>query len=180
MVLGVLGMKGGGTLEHFELDADDVPVLMGTLGKALGTFGAFVAGSDALVEYIMQKARSYIYTTASPPAVAEATLASLKIAREENWRREHLQELVVRFRAGAKSLGLSLWESESPIQPVLVGDNHRAVAISSALRARGFFVQAIRPPTVPKGSARLRVTFSALHELEQLDRLLDAFSDIFS
>jgi len=178
--LGVLGMKGGGTLEHFELDADDVPVLMGTLGKALGTFGAFVAGSDALVEYIMQKARSYIYTTASPPAVAEATRASLKIAREENWRREHLQELVVRFRAGAKSLGLSLWESESPIQPVLVGDNHRAVAISSALRARGFFVQAIRPPTVPKGSARLRVTFSALHELEQLDRLLDAFSDIFS
>ncbi|MBT8420266.1 MAG: 8-amino-7-oxononanoate synthase, partial [Gammaproteobacteria bacterium] len=107
--LGVLGASGGGTLAHFGLNSDAVPILMGTLGKSLGTFGAFVAGDDAVVEYLMQKARPFIFTTALPPAVAEATRTSLAIAREENWRREHLIALVTRFRAGAKSLGLTLW-----------------------------------------------------------------------
>jgi len=177
--LGVFGANGGGSLEHFGLGVGEVPILMGTLGKALGTFGAFVAGNHAVVEYIMQKARSFIYTTASPPALAEATRASLGIVREEPWRREHLRELVARFRAGAEALGLSLWDSASPIQPIMVGDTHRAMAISAALRERGLFIQAIRPPTVPKNSARLRITFSALHRVEQVDRLLDALSDVF-
>nr|VFK52445.1 MAG: 8-amino-7-oxononanoate synthase [Candidatus Kentron sp. TUN]VFK52970.1 MAG: 8-amino-7-oxononanoate synthase [Candidatus Kentron sp. TUN] len=176
---GVLGANGRGSLEHFGLGVGEIPILMGTLGKALGTFGAFVAGNHAVVEYLMQKARSFIYTTASPPALAEATRASLKIAREEGWRREHLVDLVTRFRAGANSLGLSLWKSESPIQPVMIGDTHRATAISAALRERGLFVQAIRPPTVPKNTARLRITFSALHETAQVDRLLDALADVF-
>nr|VFJ86961.1 MAG: 8-amino-7-oxononanoate synthase [Candidatus Kentron sp. LFY] len=177
--IGVLGANGGGSLAHFGLGVDQVPILMGTLGKALGTFGAFVAGSHEVVEYLMQKARPFIYTTASPPALAEATRASLGIVRQEAWRREHLRELVTRFRAGANRLGLSLWESETPIQPVSIGDTQRAMAISATLRERGFFIQAIRPPTVPQNSARLRITFSALHETEQVDRLLDALSDVF-
>nr|VFK15548.1 MAG: 8-amino-7-oxononanoate synthase [Candidatus Kentron sp. LFY] len=177
--IGVLGANGGGSLAHFGLGVDQVPILMGTLGKALGTFGAFVAGNHAIVEYILQKARPFIYTTASPPALAEAARASLGIVRQEAWRREHLQELVTRFRAGANRLGLSLWESETPIQPVSIGDTQRAMAISATLRERGFFIQAIRPPTVPQNSARLRITFSALHETEQVDRLLDALSDVF-
>nr|VFK63413.1 MAG: 8-amino-7-oxononanoate synthase [Candidatus Kentron sp. UNK]VFK71656.1 MAG: 8-amino-7-oxononanoate synthase [Candidatus Kentron sp. UNK] len=177
--IGVLGANGGGSLERFGLGPGEVPILMGTLGKALGTFGAFVAGDDAVVEYLMQKARPFIFTTALPPALAEATRASLRIAREENWRRAHLRELVTQFRAGAHCLGLSLWMSESPIQPILIGDTHRATAISAALRKRGLFIQAIRPPTVPKGSARLRITFSALHEAEQVDRLLGALGEVF-
>ncbi|VFM96054.1 MAG: 8-amino-7-oxononanoate synthase [Candidatus Kentron sp. G] len=178
--LGVLGKNGGGSLEHFGLGSGAVPILMGTLGKALGVFGAFVAGDHAVVEYLMQKARPFIFTTALPPAVAEAVRASLAIVGEEPWRREHLMGLVARFRAGAEGLGLTLWPSTTPIQPVLVGDSHRAVAISAVLRKKGFFVQAIRPPTVPKGGARLRITFSATHEPAQVDRLLDALSDVFS
>nr|VFJ89892.1 MAG: 8-amino-7-oxononanoate synthase [Candidatus Kentron sp. H]VFJ90915.1 MAG: 8-amino-7-oxononanoate synthase [Candidatus Kentron sp. H]VFJ97925.1 MAG: 8-amino-7-oxononanoate synthase [Candidatus Kentron sp. H] len=178
--LGVLGENGGGTLEHFGLDANDVPLLMGTLGKALGTFGAFVAGEETVIEYLMQKARPFIFTTALPPAVAEAARESLAIVREESWRREHLRALVARFRAGAKSLGLTLEESATPIQPVLVGEAKQAVAISTALRERGLFVQAIRPPTVPKDTARLRITFSATHEAGQVDRLLDGLSEVFS
>lgn len=177
--IGVLGKNGGGSLSHFGLGVDAVPILMGTLGKALGTFGAFVAGDHAVVEYIMQKARPFIYTTASPPALAEATRASLAIAREEGWRREHLRKLVARFRAGANDLGLALLASESPIQPVLIGDTHRAMAIGAALRERGFFIQAIRPPTVPKGTSRLRITFSATHEPAQVERLLAALSEVF-
>nr|VFK19078.1 MAG: 8-amino-7-oxononanoate synthase [Candidatus Kentron sp. LPFa] len=177
--IGVLGANGGGSLERFGLGVDAVPILMGTLGKALGTFGAFVAGDHAVVEYLMQKARPFTFTTALPPAIAEATRTSLRIAREENWRRAHLRELVTQFRAGAHCLGLSLWMSESPIQPILIGDTHRATAISAALRKRALFIQAIRPPTVPKGSARLRITFSALHEAAQVDRLLEALEEVF-
>nr|VFJ63080.1 MAG: 8-amino-7-oxononanoate synthase [Candidatus Kentron sp. FW] len=177
--LGVLGANGGGSLSHFGLGVEQVPILMGTLGKALGTFGAFVAGNHTVMEYLMQKARPFIYTTASPPALAEATRTSLAIAREEGWRREHLVDLIARFRTGAERLGLSLLASASPIQPVLIGDTHRAMAISTTLRERGLFIQAIRPPTVPKGSARLRITFSAAHEEEQVDRLLDALGEVF-
>jgi len=171
--LGVLGAKGGGVLEHYGLDQSDVPVLVGTLGKAFGTFGAFVAGPDALIELLIQKARTYIYTTALPPAVAEATRASLRIVRAESWRRDKLKRLTERFRQGAGQIGLELMPSPSPIQPILLGDSRKATAFSEALLAAGILVGAIRPPTVPQGSARLRVTFSAAHEDAQVDRLLN-------
>nr|VFK08248.1 MAG: 8-amino-7-oxononanoate synthase [Candidatus Kentron sp. LPFa]VFK24073.1 MAG: 8-amino-7-oxononanoate synthase [Candidatus Kentron sp. LPFa] len=177
--IGVLGANGSGSLERFGLGVDAVPILMGTLGKALGTFGAFVAGDDAVIEYLMQKARSFLFTTALPPAVAEATRTSLRIVREEGWRREHLKKLIARFRVGANRLGLPLWASESPIQPVLIGCTRRAIAISAALRKRGLFIQAIRPPTVPNKTARLRITFSASHEVEQVDRLLEGLGEVF-
>jgi 8-amino-7-oxononanoate synthase len=172
--LSVIGEHGGGLLDYYGLKQDDVPVLMGTLGKGLGTFGAFVAGSDALIETLIQKARTYIYTTALPPAIAEATRASLKIVIVEDWRRDKLTKLADRFRLGAEQLGLQLMASASPIQPIVIGDSQQAVDISNALLHAGFLVSAIRPPTVPQGSARLRVTLSALHEEQQIDRLLDA------
>jgi 8-amino-7-oxononanoate synthase len=174
--LGVLGDNGGGILEELELDQDDVQVLVGTLGKAFGTFGAFVAGSEELIETLIQKARPYIYTTALPPAIAEATRASLKIIQTENWRREKLKQLTSRFSAGAEQLSLPLMASSSPIQPILIGEAERSVAISNALLNQGFLVSAIRPPTVPSGSARLRITFSAQHEEHQIDQLLDALA----
>lgn len=172
--LGVLGERGGGVLEHFGLNQTDVPVLVGTLGKAFGTFGAFVAGSDALIELLIQKARTYIYTTALPPAVAEATRTSLRLAHAETWRRDKLKILTERFRHGAAQIGLKLMPSPSPIQPILIGGSRKATALSEALLAAGFLISAIRPPTVPQGSARLRVTLSAAHEEAQVDRLLDA------
>jgi 8-amino-7-oxononanoate synthase len=183
--LGVIGERGGGLLEYYGLNEDDVPVLMGTLGKGFGTFGAFVAGSDTLIETLIQKARTYIYTTALPAAVAEATRASLKIVIAENWRRDKLKKLADRFRLGTAQLGLQLInpiqdESLNPtditsvIQPIIIGASQRAVDISNALLNTGLLVSAIRPPTVPQGSARLRVTFSALHEEQHVDRLLVA------
>jgi len=176
--LGVLGATGGGLLQHCQLGQDEVPILMGTLGKALGTFGAFVAGSEELIETLIQHARTYIYTTALPTAVAEATRASLRLAQTESWRRDKLNQLVSHFRAGAEQLGLQLMSSTSAIQPILVGDSHAALAISTALLDAGFLVSAIRPPTVPKGSARLRVTFSAEHEFYQIDQLLQALAKV--
>lgn len=178
--LGVIGEHGGGIVEHFGLDQDDVPVLMGTLGKGFGTFGAFVAGSELLIETLIQKARTYIYTTALPAAVAEATRASLKIVIEESWRRDKLKQLSERFRLGAEQIGLQVMPSASAIQPILIGGSQTAVDISNALLDAGFLVSAIRPPTVPQGSARLRVTFSALHEEQHVDRLLDALAKITS
>jgi 8-amino-7-oxononanoate synthase len=172
--LGVIGTHGGGLLEHYGLNQEDVPVLMGTLGKGFGTFGAFVAGSNELIETLIQQARTYIYTTALPSAVAEATRASLKIVVADNWRRDKLKKLAERFKLGAGQLGLKLMASTSPIQPIMIGDSQRSVDISNALLSAGFLVSAIRPPTVPQGSARLRVTFSALHEEHQIDQLLDA------
>lgn len=176
--LGVAGPSGRGSLEHYALDEDDVPVLVGTLGKACGTFGAFVAGGDALVETVLQNARTYIYTTALPPAVAEATRAALAIVRAEDWRRAHLGALVRRFRAGAGRLGLPLLPSSSPIQPLLLGDSQAALGASQALRERGIYITAIRPPTVPRGSARLRIALSAAHRAEHVDRLLEALAEI--
>lgn len=172
--LGCLGATGAGCLEHFCLNEEQVPILMGTLGKAFGSFGAFVAGSETLIESLIQFARPYIYTTALPPAVAAATRAALRLVREEGERREHLQNLVQRFRAGAQSLGLELWPSVSAIQPIIVGDDARALRLTEALRRRGFWISAIRPPTVPEGTARLRVTLSAAHTEAQVDGLLEA------
>lgn len=176
--LGVMGANGRGTLEHFKLTPDVVPVLVGTLGKAFGTFGAFVAGSQALIETLVQRSRSYIYTTALPPALAEATRASLRLIQDEPWRRVHLHQLVARFRDGAKRLHLPVKDSASPIQPLVLGTAEAALKASAQLRACGLFVSAIRPPTVPMNSARLRITFSAGHQFEDVDRLLDALSNI--
>ena len=170
--LGVLGEAGRGSLEHFGLEADAVPILMGTLGKAFGTFGAFVAGKVELIETLIQQARSYIYTTATPPALAEATRVSLRLAREETWRRQRLQELIQRFRQAAEQMGLPLMPSETPIQPVLAGSVERVMCWSRFLKTYGILVTPIRPPTVPEGSARLRITFSALHTDQHLNRLL--------
>ena len=176
--VGVLGETGAGIVQHKGLTQQDVPVLMGTLGKAIGTFGAFVAGSDDLIEILIQKARSYVFTTAMPAAVAEATRTSLKLVVAENWRREKLNHLVQHFRAGASQLGLPLMQSDTAIQPLLIGESQRAVDISEALFSKGFLVGAIRPPTVAKGEARLRITFSADHQLKHVDRLLEALDTL--
>ncbi|RMH82117.1 8-amino-7-oxononanoate synthase [Pseudomonas sp. AOB-7] len=174
---GPLGATGGGIVEHFGLGPDDVQVLVGTLGKAFGTAGAFVAGSEELIETLIQFARPYIYTTSQPPAVACATLKSLELLRSEGWRREHLNQLIARFRAGAAEIGLSLMDSPTPIQPILVGDSARALKLSALLKERGLLVGAIRPPTVPVGGARLRVTLSAAHSEEQVELLLEALAE---
>lgn len=173
---GVVGEGGRGSLEHHGLNLAEVPVLMGTLGKACGSFGAFVAGSEALVESLIQGARTYIYTTASPPALAEASRAALKLIQAEPERRQHLHTLIARFRAGARQLGLKLMASETPIQPLLVGDPAEALSLSQALREDGIIAAAIRPPTVPVGTARLRFTLTAAHTQQQVDRLLDALA----
>ena len=174
---GPLGATGAGIVEHFGLGVEDVQVLVGTLGKAFGTAGAFVAGSEELIETLIQFARPYIYTTSQPPAVACATLKSLELLRTEGWRREHLNKLIARFREGAAAIGLTLMDSATPIQPILIGDSARALRLSALLRARGLLVTAIRPPTVPAGSARLRVTLSAAHSEAQLELLLQALAE---
>jgi len=176
---GVLGKMGGGLVEELNLTQNDVPILMGTLGKAFGTFGAFIAGSETLIETLIQSARTYIYTTALPPAIAEATRASLKIIIHETWRREKLQSLITQFKTGAAQLNLPLMPSDSPIQPLLIGDSFRATQMSEQLLNAGFLVSAIRPPTVPKNKARLRITFSALHESEDVARLLETLHRLY-
>ena len=174
--LGVLGPGGRGLVAGGGYGGSAVLALMGTLGKAFGTAGAFVAGDADLIEFLIQKARPYIYTTAMPAALAAATLTSLAIADEEEWRRERLRDLTQRFRTGAAELGLALADSATPIQPLVVGDSARALALSAALEAAGILVTAIRPPTVPAGTARLRVTLTAAHESADVDRLLQALA----
>jgi len=176
--IGCMGKNGGGTQEIFSLTQDDLPVLMGTLGKAFGTFGAFVTGSRLLTENLIQFARSYIYTTALPPAVAAASRKSLQLIQQESWRREHLQKLIQLFRHGAEQLGLQLMPSHSPIQPILIGDEKKSLLISQKLIEKGFWVVAIRPPTVPLGTSRLRITLSAEHTAQQIEQLLQTLNDI--
>jgi 8-amino-7-oxononanoate synthase len=176
---GVLGKQGCGWCVDQLADAPDNSILMATLGKAFGTFGAFVAGSDELIETLIQQARTFIYTTAAPPALAWATRTALQLVREGDALREKLSELVRHFRSGAAELGLPLMASETPIQPLLVGEAGAALALSEALREQGVLVTAIRPPTVAKGAARLRITVSARHELAQLDRLLEALASCY-
>ncbi|MCU0758499.1 MAG: 8-amino-7-oxononanoate synthase [Steroidobacteraceae bacterium] len=175
--LGVLGATGRGSLEHFGLDAAAVPVLVGTLGKAFGSFGAFVAGDAPLVDWLVQRARTYVYTTALPQPVAAATRAALRLVAGEAWRREKLGALVQRFRDAARARGLPLMDSTTPIQPVMFGDSAAALDASARLRDAGFWVGAIRPPTVPAGSARLRVTLSASHREADVDALVVALAE---
>ena len=171
--LGVVGADGGGVLEHFGLGSDAVPILVGTLGKAFGSFGAFVAGSAELIEFLIQKARTYVYTTALPQPVAAATRAALALVRTESWRRERLRTLVGRFRVAAHALGVPLANSTTPIQPVLLGSAAAALAAQRELASAGYWVVAIRPPSVPAGSARLRVTLSAAHTEAEIDGLAE-------
>lgn len=174
---GILG-EGHGTLAHFGLAPGEQLIYMATLGKALGTFGAFVAACREVVEYLLQKARPYIYTTAPPPALAEATLAALRVIRQESWRREKLNHLISTFRHFARQIQLPLADSETPIQPLIIGSEAEVVSLGRALRERGFLVGVIRPPTVPKGKARLRISLTALHTEEDLARLLETLGEL--
>lgn len=168
--IGVLGKTGTGCVEHFGLKQK--PIIMGTLGKAFGSFGAFVAAEDDVIESLIQFGRSYIYTTATPPALAAASLSALNIVKAEQWRRDKLQELIALFREQALQLGLNLMPSDTPIQPVVIGDEQACMELSAKLYADGLHVGAIRPPTVPEGSARLRITFSAEHSTADIHRLI--------
>lgn len=177
---GCLGKNGSGSAEHFGLTQNQLPILMGTLGKAVGSFGAFIAGSETLIESLIQFARPYIYTTAMPPAVAAATRASLRLIQTEHWRREHLNQLIAHFRHGAFAMGLQLMDSFSPIQPIVIGDEAKTLAIAEQLAERGILIVAIRPPTVPVGGSRLRITFSAQHTFAQVDQLLGVLGDVMN
>ncbi len=176
---GVLGAGGRGwCVDQLGAGGDNL-ILMATLGKALGTFGAFVAGSEALIETLIQLARTFIYTTATPPALAWATRAALALVREGDELRETLARNIDYFRRQAAVLELPLMPSHTAIQPLLAGEAGRALALSEALRRRGVLVTAIRPPTVAQGGARLRLTLSAAHRPEQLDRLLQALTESY-
>jgi 8-amino-7-oxononanoate synthase len=174
--IGVLGANGRGALELAGLGCDEVPVLVGTLGKAFGSFGAFVAGPEDLIELLIQRARSYIYTTALPQPIAAATRAALRIAREETWRRERVSALTARFRAVARQAGVPLTDSVTPIQPIPLGSAPAALATQQALREAGFWVVAIRSPTVPAGAERLRITLTAGHQESQVESLAAALA----
>jgi 8-amino-7-oxononanoate synthase len=174
--IGVVGEGGRGCVADAGLGVNEVPLQLATLGKALGGHGAVVLGEDALIRHLAETARPYIYTTALPPAQIAASLAALKLARRDHWRRDKLTELIALFRDGARHHGLELMPSETPIQPILCGDEATVMALSAALEQSGFLVSAIRPPTVPEGKARLRVTLSALHTVEQVKALVEAIA----
>jgi 8-amino-7-oxononanoate synthase len=170
---GVLGEAGRGTLAHFNMASDRI-IYMATLGKAAGVAGAFVAGDETLIETLIQNARTYIYTTATPPLLAHVLLTSLQIIAAEEWRRERLRALIVQLREGLAAAPWTLMSSDTPIQPLLVGGNDEALALSASLAAAGLLVPAIRPPTVPQGTARLRISLSADHEAADVARLVEA------
>lgn len=168
--LGVLGKRGGGICEHFGVKPD---ILSGGFGKALGSFGGFAAGSDVIIENLLQFARPYMYTTALPPAIAKATQRSLQLLQTETWRREKLHQLIAHFKQVAKQLELPILESQTPIQPLLLGNPEQAMQLAAYLLKKGFLVNAVRPPTVPKKTSRLRISLSALHSEENIDNLVD-------
>ena len=173
-----LRKAGLGLLSNLPGDAKAVPVLVGTLGKAFGSFGAFVAGDAALIELLMQKARTYLYTTALPQPVAAATRAALRLLAAEGWRRERLRANIARFRAAAHAAGVALLPSATPIQPVPLGEAGAALRAQRQLADLGFWVAAIRPPTVPPGSARLRISLSAAHGDHEIDALVAALAGV--
>ncbi|MEZ5538656.1 MAG: 8-amino-7-oxononanoate synthase [Pseudomonadales bacterium] len=174
---GVLGKNGAGSCEHFSLSQNAVPILMGTFGKALGSFGAFVAGSNDLIEMLIQFARPFIYTTALPPAQTAATSSALGLLKTESWRREKLQNNIAFFKQQAAQRQLALQDSPTAIQPLLIGSSVRVMQIDKQMRQRGFLVGAVRPPTVADNAARLRITLSAIHEEKDMAHLLDAIVD---
>lgn len=169
---GVKGDMGKGSLSHFGLEYHPRIILMGTLGKAAGGAGAFIAGSAEVIEWLIQTARSYIFTTAASPAMACALQASLRLIATADTQRQHLQGLIAQLRAGVAGLPWVLLPSETAIQPLIVGENEATLALSQHLAARGIWVPAIRPPTVPKGQSRLRISLSAAHRKEDVDTLI--------
>ena len=175
---GTLGSNGRGSLQHFDLGIDDVPIYMATLGKAMGTAGAFIAGSESLIETIIQKARTYVYTTAMPAAIAEATRASLRLSNDEPEHRQRLLQNINYFRNLSKQSEIAIENSTTAIQPVIMGDEQRTVKISEKLFEAGFLVSAIRPPTVPEGTSRLRITLSASHTQSHIEQLLIAIDKL--
>ena len=172
--VGVVGPDGRGSVAACRLDVAQVPLRLATLGKALAAHGAVVAGEADLVDHLAETARPYVYSTAMPPPLAAAALEAVKLARRDHWRREKLKVLADRLRQGARAAGFELLPSETPIQPLVVGDDRAVLAMSRALEEQGYWVAAIRPPTVPEGGARLRITLSALHGAEEVDGLLEA------
>ncbi len=175
---GVLGQRGAGSIEHWRIKPEQSPIIVGTFGKAFGTAGAFVAADSVVIDTLIQQARTYIYTTAQPAAIAAATMQSLKLVESESWRREKLQALITQFRRGAHALSLNVVDSITAIQPVIIGDDSVALQIGQQLEQAGILVGVIRPPTVPEGSARLRITLSADHSESDVVRLLDALERI--
>jgi 7-keto-8-aminopelargonate synthetase-like enzyme len=172
---GVLGKRGKGTGEHFNL-VGRVQIQMGTLGKALGSFGAYAAGSRSLIDYLINTARSFIFSTALPPAVCAASMAALDIMEQEPERRQALWKVRNRLAAGLGSIGIDTLKSETPIIPIMIGDAGRSSAVSSQLLEAGIFATAIRPPTVPKGTSRIRTTVTALHTAADIDAVVSAFA----
>ena len=169
--IGIIGSKGKGCTEDL-LQKNNV--LVGTLGKAFGTFGAFVAAKQEIIEWLIQRAHSYIYTTALPPAIAEATRASLEIIKEENWRRENLSELITYFKTSCKQVGIKTTNSTTAIQPIIIGNKENTLKVSEQLLKNDILVPAIRPPTVPKNTSRLRISLCATHTNSHLDQLVDS------
>lgn len=171
-----MGHGGRGTIDAAGLDVREVPLRLVTFGKALGSAGAAIVGDADLIAHLAETARPYIYTTALPPAQVAATREAVRIARAGDDLRERLRANIERFKDGARSLDLPLMSSDTPIQPVLIGSDAHALAMAAALETEGYWVVAIRPPTVPEGSARLRIALSAAHDPQQIDGLLDALS----
>ena len=176
--IGVLGPGGRGCVAQAGLTQDDAPVLVGTLGKAFGVAGAFVAGSAVMIDYLINHARPYIFTTAQPPAVAEASRAALRLIRAEAWRRDRLTALIARFRAACAAADIPLPPADTAIQPIVIGADAAAVRMAAQLEDRGFLVPAIRPPSVPEGAARLRVTLCADHQDAHIDALAVALAAV--
>lgn len=175
--VGVLGPEGRGSLAALGINSQRI-IYMATLGKALGVSGAFVTATEHWMEWLLQRARTYIFTTGTPPALASALCSNLEICRQESWRREHLQSLSQRLMEGLQQISLKTLPSQSAIHALVVGENQRALDLSHALWERGIWVPAIRPPTVPEGSARLRISLSALHQESDVDRLLEALEEV--
>ncbi len=174
---GVLGQQGRGSLAHFRMDSERI-IYMATLGKAAGVSGAFVAAEQVVIDTLINHANSYVYTTATPPALSSALLQSLQLIEQGDELRAHLRRLVARLRSGLAGLPWALMASDTAIQPLLIGDNQRALELSAALRERGIWVAAIRPPTVPQGTARLRITLSAAHSERDVEQLLGVLYEL--
>ena len=175
---GVLGEEGLGTVELHNLSQQQVPVLMGTFGKAVGTGGAFVAGSREFIAYLSNFARHYIYSTALSPFHVEQTLHNLKCCQEQKWRREKLLSNIAHFKSEMMQHKSSLMPSDTAIQPVLIGDPAKAIKIANVLREKGFWVTAIRHPTVPKHTDRIRITLTSLHEFEDISSLTQSLTEL--
>ncbi|MDQ3185790.1 MAG: 8-amino-7-oxononanoate synthase [Pseudomonadota bacterium] len=174
---GVLGQQGRGTASYFNISSPRI-VYMATLGKAAGVFGAFIAAQSEIIETLIQQARSYLYTTATPPLLSHVLLKSLELIEWEEWRREKLAQLAAQLIKEVQSLRWKLLPSVTPIQPLIIGENDKALQLSEALRERGILIPAIRPPTVPQGSARLRISLSASHNMEDVARLAAVLRDL--